>query len=140
MNLVNTARLLAMGELTVTDAAIACFDSKYHFLLWRPLTAIRNAELDGNAATEPDTTGHRYSTRPITRVPVRARLRQQCARGGPCQGAPFEKHQRGHSGRDGRRLDPRDVTSLRDGRGSHNEIVNARVWIGSTIAIRRSTV
>jgi hypothetical protein len=54
MNLLNTARLLAMGELVETDSAIACFDSKYSHLFWRPYTAIRNAGLDGNAATDAD--------------------------------------------------------------------------------------
>jgi hypothetical protein len=54
MNLRDTARLLAMGELVVTDSAIACFDSKYSHLFWRPYTAIRNAGLDGNSATEAD--------------------------------------------------------------------------------------
>jgi hypothetical protein len=54
LDLVDTARLLAMGELVGADAAIACWDSKYHYLFWRPYTAIRHAELDGNPATEAD--------------------------------------------------------------------------------------
>jgi hypothetical protein len=54
MNLVKTARLLAMGEMVVTDSAIACFDAKYDQLFWRPQTAIRNAGLDGNTATDAD--------------------------------------------------------------------------------------
>jgi hypothetical protein len=54
MDLVDAAHLLAMGELVSTDAAIACFDAKYHFLLWRPYSAIRNADLDGNPATTAD--------------------------------------------------------------------------------------
>jgi hypothetical protein len=54
MDLVDTARLLAMGDLVVTDSGIACFDSKYHYLFWRPTTAIRGAATDGNPATEPD--------------------------------------------------------------------------------------
>ncbi len=54
MDLVDTARLLAMGDMTVSDAGIACFDSKYHYLRWRPYTAIRNADVDGNAATTAD--------------------------------------------------------------------------------------
>jgi hypothetical protein len=54
MDLVDTVRLLAMGEMSITDAAIACFDSKYHYLFWRPTTAIRGAATDGNLATEPD--------------------------------------------------------------------------------------
>jgi len=52
MGLVDAAHLFAMGELTTADAGIACFDSKYFYLAWRPITAIRNANLDGN----PDTT------------------------------------------------------------------------------------
>ena len=54
MDLVDTVRLLAMGDMTAADAGIACFDSKYHWLHWRPYTAIRNAGLDGNAATTAD--------------------------------------------------------------------------------------
>ena len=38
------------------DAGMACFDSKYTYLLWRPITAIRNADLDGNPDTSPDAT------------------------------------------------------------------------------------
>jgi hypothetical protein len=54
LDLVDTARLLAMGELVEADASIACFDSKYRYLYWRPYTAIRNADIDGNPATEAD--------------------------------------------------------------------------------------
>jgi hypothetical protein len=56
MDLVDTVRLLAMGNMTASDAGIACFDSKYHYLHWRPFTAIRNADLDGNPATTADPT------------------------------------------------------------------------------------
>jgi hypothetical protein len=56
MDLVDTVRLFAMGELVVTDSGIACFDSKYHYLYWRPITAIQNADIDGNPATVADTT------------------------------------------------------------------------------------
>jgi hypothetical protein len=54
MDLVDTARLLAMGNLVDSDAGIACWDSKYHYLFWRPIMAIRNAQIDGNPATQPD--------------------------------------------------------------------------------------
>jgi hypothetical protein len=33
---------------------MACFDSKYTYQLWRPITAIRNADIDGNAGTTAD--------------------------------------------------------------------------------------
>ncbi len=51
LDLVDAVRLFAMGNVVSSDAGIACWDSKYHYLLWRPVTAIRNAGLDGNAAT-----------------------------------------------------------------------------------------
>ena len=52
MDLVDAAHLMAMGELVTADAGIGCFDSKYFYLAWRPITAIQNADKDGN----PDTT------------------------------------------------------------------------------------
>ena len=54
MDLVDAARMLAMGDLVDSDAGIACWDSKYHYLFWRPIMAIRNAQIDGNPATQPD--------------------------------------------------------------------------------------
>jgi hypothetical protein len=54
MGLAEAARLLAMGELVTTDAGIACFDSKFFYQFWRPITAIRNADKDGNPATTAD--------------------------------------------------------------------------------------
>jgi hypothetical protein len=54
MDLVDAARVLAMGNLVDSDAGIACWDSKYHYLFWRPIMAIRNAQIDGNRATTPD--------------------------------------------------------------------------------------
>ena len=54
-DLEDTARLLAMGTMISTDAGIACMDSKYHYLLWRPVTAIRAADTDGERG---DRSGH----------------------------------------------------------------------------------
>ena len=54
MDLVDTARLLAMGNMVGTDARMACFDSKYTYQQWRPITAIRNADIDGNPGTTAD--------------------------------------------------------------------------------------
>ena len=41
LDLVDTVRLLAAGDMVATDAAIGCWDSKYHWLRWRPITAIQ---------------------------------------------------------------------------------------------------
>jgi hypothetical protein len=54
MDLVDAAHLLAMGEIVSTDAGIACYDSKFFYLAWRPITAIQNADKDGNPATTAD--------------------------------------------------------------------------------------
>ena len=53
-DLVDAARALAMSSLVLADTAIACFDAKYEHTFWRPVTAIRNAEIDGNPATSAD--------------------------------------------------------------------------------------
>jgi hypothetical protein len=47
----DNARLFALLSMAQADAAISCWDSKLHFLLWRPITAIRLADTDGNGAT-----------------------------------------------------------------------------------------
>jgi hypothetical protein len=46
------ARLLAVAAQAIDDAFIAVFDAKYHYNFWRPITAIRNGDIDGNDATE----------------------------------------------------------------------------------------
>jgi hypothetical protein len=46
------ARLLAVATQAMDDALIAVADAKYHYNFWRPITAIRNGDLDGNDATE----------------------------------------------------------------------------------------
>lgn len=48
------ARLLAVAGQAMDDALIAVFDAKYHYNFWRPVTAIRNGDIDGNDATERD--------------------------------------------------------------------------------------
>jgi len=48
------ARLLALLNVAMADAVIACWDAKYTYVFWRPVTAIRLAAADGNPATEED--------------------------------------------------------------------------------------
>jgi hypothetical protein len=50
------ARLFALINLAMADAAICAWDAKYTFFNWRPVTAIRKGDTDGNAATDPDPT------------------------------------------------------------------------------------
>src|SRR5207237_1449832 len=55
-NLERTARLFAVLNLSFADSTIAMYDGKYHYQLWRPITAIRLADTDGNPATIGDST------------------------------------------------------------------------------------
>ena len=48
--------LLAQVNLAMADAMVACWDAKYHYSFWRPITAIELADLDGNAQAERDMT------------------------------------------------------------------------------------
>jgi hypothetical protein len=49
-----SSRFFAMLYLTGADAVISCWDDKARWLFWRPITAIREADADGNRATEAD--------------------------------------------------------------------------------------
>ena len=49
-----SARLLAVAAMAMDDGLVAVFDAKYTYNFWRPVTAIRNGDLDGNDATERD--------------------------------------------------------------------------------------
>ena len=48
------ARMFAAASQAMDDALIAVFDAKYYYNFWRPVTAIRNGDIDGNEATERD--------------------------------------------------------------------------------------
>jgi hypothetical protein len=54
MDLLDCARLFALTSMAGTDAYISVFDAKYRYNFWRPLTAIRNADLTGNPETPRD--------------------------------------------------------------------------------------
>jgi membrane-associated phospholipid phosphatase len=53
-SLEQNARLFALLNIAMADAAICAWDAKYYFNFWRPVTAIRNADSDGNAETMSD--------------------------------------------------------------------------------------
>ena len=52
-NVGDSARLFALVSMSVADALISCWNDKNHYVFWRPITAIREGENDGN----PDTIG-----------------------------------------------------------------------------------
>lgn len=51
-----TARLLALIHTAMADGISGCFEAKYHYFYWRPETAIRLGDNDGNANTSGDAT------------------------------------------------------------------------------------
>jgi hypothetical protein len=53
-NLGDSARMFALAHLAAADAAIGAWDAKLYYNFWRPITAIRNADTDGNSETIAD--------------------------------------------------------------------------------------
>ena len=125
VDLADSARLLAMMNLAGADAAINCWNDKYHFDFWRPWNAIARAGEDGNPAT--------------------------AAQAGwtPLRSAPYPDHPSGHMCLDGAHIGALqsffgtdemefDVASFVVPGGSHfarfweplAEIEDARVWSG----------
>ncbi len=62
----STPRTCSPWQLVSTDAGIACYDSKFFYQFWRPITAIRNADKDGNPDTTADPPGSRCCRCPVT--------------------------------------------------------------------------
>jgi hypothetical protein len=126
LDLADSARLLAMMNLSGADAAINCWNDKYHFDFWRPWQAIRQAEPDGNSATVADPNWT------------------------PLLTAPYPEYTSGHLCLDGAHLRvlqmffgtdqiPFSVTSSQFGGETRpftafsqplNEIIEARIWAG----------
>ena len=50
------ARAFALLNMAISDGLISSMETKYHYRLWRPETAIREADIDSNPATKPDET------------------------------------------------------------------------------------
>jgi hypothetical protein len=65
MNLLDCARFMAVVSVAVADSYISVFDAKYHYDFWRPITAVRNADLDENSATERDPTWQPIALTPM---------------------------------------------------------------------------
>ena len=78
LSLADNARLFAMLYLTAADALIAVWNDKAHYSFWRPITAIREADTDGNPHTLADP-----AWLPLTATP------------------PYPEHSSGHSGLSG---------------------------------------
>jgi hypothetical protein len=65
MTLVDSARFMALVSVATADAYISVFEAKYHYDFWRPITAIRNGDIDDNPTTEREA-----SWQPIDNTPM----------------------------------------------------------------------
>jgi hypothetical protein len=126
LDVADSALLFAQMNLSGADAAINCWNDKYHFDFWRPWQAIRQADLDDNPLTESDPTWT------------------------PLLTAPYPDHTSGHLCLDGAHLRvlqmffgtdevPFGVTSSQFGGETRffdrfsqplEEIIEARIWAG----------
>ena len=64
-NITQNARLFATVTRAIDDAMIAVFEAKYHYGFWRPVTAIRNADIDKNNKTKRDASWMPYIPTPM---------------------------------------------------------------------------
>jgi PAP2 superfamily len=85
LDIVDSARLFAMENLAGADAYIGCWNDKYYWQFWRPITAIRLADTDGNPDTQADPTWWPlfHLTTPVCNSP-------------PLFTPPFPDHPSGH--------------------------------------------
>src|SRR5262245_52223181 len=65
MSVIDGARFMTVTTAAEADAAIAVMDAKYKYAFWRPITAIRNGDIDGNDATEREGTWQPIDNTPM---------------------------------------------------------------------------
>src|SRR5215467_4894265 len=65
MSVGDSARLMALVAVGLNEALIAVFDAKYHYNFWRPITSIRNGDIDGNPATDREPTWQPIDNTPM---------------------------------------------------------------------------
>jgi hypothetical protein len=65
MSVIDTARFMALVTIAQADAVQAVYEAKWHYLFWRPMTAIRNGDIDGNDNTERDATWEALDVTPL---------------------------------------------------------------------------
>jgi hypothetical protein len=65
MSVGDSARFMTLVALGLNDALIAVFDAKYHYNFWRPITSIRNGDIDDNPATDREATWQPIDNTPM---------------------------------------------------------------------------
>jgi hypothetical protein len=128
MPLAECARLFALLNMSLANAYIVNWDAKYTYNFWRPITAIRNGDQDGNDATERDAGWASFNPTPMhPEYPSQATINATIASAvlesvfGPVKAIPFTAT----DVRDAKRT--RQFASLAD---MAEEQKNVRVWGG----------
>jgi PAP2 superfamily len=126
--LAECARLFALLNMSLANAYIVNWDAKYTYNFWRPVTAIRNGDQDGNDATERDAAWTSFNPTPLhPEYPSQATINAMIASAvlesvfGPLKAIPFTAT----DVRDPKRT--RQFASLAD---MAEEQKNVRVWGG----------
>jgi hypothetical protein len=65
MDVADSARFMALVAVGLNEALISVFEAKYFYNFWRPITAIRNGDIDNNAATEREATWQPIDVTPM---------------------------------------------------------------------------
>lgn len=65
MSVVDSARFMAVVSVAEADAVQAVYEAKWNYMFWRPMTAIRNGDIDGNPATARDATWEPIDITPL---------------------------------------------------------------------------
>jgi len=65
LSLADNGRLFALLSMGIANSFIADWDAKFHYNFWRPVTAIRNGDMDGNDGTERDAGWTPLNTTPM---------------------------------------------------------------------------
>ena len=128
MPLAECARLFALLNMSLANAYVVNWDAKYTYNFWRPITAIRNGDQDGNDATERDAAWMSLNPTPLhPEYPSQATINAMIASAvlesvfGPLKAIPFTAT----DVRDAKRT--RQFASLAD---MAEEQKNVRVWGG----------
>lgn len=131
LDIVETARLFAAVHMSLADASISVWWAKHHYGVWRPITAIRLADTDGNPATEADPTWTSLIPSPPYPDYVSGYNGVMGAYTQALQEALGTRHLQ-------LRLtttvfpegDPRHTRYYDSGRAVRQEVIDARVWLG----------
>ncbi|MDT9701814.1 vanadium-dependent haloperoxidase, partial [Streptomyces sp. P17] len=140
MDIVEAARMFAAANTASADATITTWNAKLTYALWRPVTAIRLADTDGNPATEADP-----SWLPLTNTPPYPEyIGGHCTNDGAVM-AVLDRLTDGdidlrvHSAVTGTTRTRTDPADFREGAGRdlvgplaarNRDAINARVWEG----------